>query len=101
MLPAFLSAAEQKYKSSSATVDWFHVAQLFTKAVDDARKLDARQSKLPDHSSWATITGAETIRTQYQENDILELVRAELRYRKGLPRQRFQTEQGRAQYFEM
>jgi len=96
MSPAFLSAAEQKSKSASATVDWFHVAQLFTKAVDDARKLEVRKSKLPDHSNWATITGAETIRTHNQENDILELVRAELRYRKGLPLQRFQTEQARA-----
>jgi len=50
MLPAFLSAVEQKFKSASETADWFHAVQLFTKAVDDVRKLEAKQSKLPDHT---------------------------------------------------
>jgi transposase len=74
MSPAFLSAVEQKFKSASVTVDWFHVVQLFTKAVDDVRKLEARQSKLPDHTRWAVLKGAETIRTENQEHALLELV---------------------------
>lgn len=28
------------------TVDWFHVVQLFTKAVDDVRKAEARNREL-------------------------------------------------------
>jgi hypothetical protein len=45
MSPAFLSAVEQEFKPISVTVDWFHVAQLFTKAVDDVRKFEAIQTK--------------------------------------------------------
>ena len=74
MSPAFLSAVEQEFKSASVTVDWFHVVQLFTKAVDDVRKLEARQTKLPDHTRWAVLKGAEKERTQHQENALLELV---------------------------
>jgi transposase len=74
MSPAFLSAVEQKFKSASVTVDWFHVVQLFTKAVDDVRKLEARQTKLPDHTRWAVLKGAEKGRTQNQESALLELV---------------------------
>jgi transposase len=74
MSPAFLSAVEKEFKSASVTVDWFHVVQLFTKAVDDVRKLEARQSKSPDHTRWAVLKGAETTRTQNQESALLELV---------------------------
>ena len=74
MSPAFLSAVEQEFKSASVTVDWFHVVQLFTKAVDEVRKLEARQTKLPDHTRWAVLKGAEKKRTPHQENALLELV---------------------------
>ena len=74
MSPAFLSAVEQEFKSASVTVDWFHVAQLFTKAVDEVRKLEVRQAKLPDHTRWAVLKGAEKERTQHQENALLGLV---------------------------
>ena len=50
MSPAFLSSIEQKLKPSSVSVDWRHVVQRLTKAVDDVRKLEARQTKLPDHT---------------------------------------------------
>ena len=74
MSPAFLSAVEQKFRSASVTADWFHVVQLFTRAVDDVRKLEARQSGLPDHTRWAVLKSAETTRTQNRENALLELV---------------------------
>jgi transposase len=31
MSPAFFAAVEQRFKSASVTVDWFHVVQFFTK----------------------------------------------------------------------
>ena len=74
MLPAFISAVERKFKSASVTVDWFRVVQLFTKAIDDVRKLEARQSTLPDHTRWAALKGAEKIRTQNQASALMELV---------------------------
>jgi transposase len=74
MSPAFLAAVEKDFKSASVTVDWFHVVQLFTKAVDDVRKLESRQTKLPEHTRWAVLKGAEKGRTQNQENALLELI---------------------------
>ena len=56
------------------TVDWFHVVQLFTKAVDNVRKLEARQTKLPDHTRWAVLKGAENGSTQNQESTLQKLV---------------------------
>lgn len=73
MSPAFLAAVEQEFKSAWVTVDWFHVVQLFTKAVDEVSKLEARQTKLPDHTRWAVLKGAKKQRTQNQENALLEL----------------------------
>ncbi|WP_069856679.1 transposase [Desulfoplanes formicivorans] len=49
---AFLSAVEKEFRSASVTVDWFRVVQLFIKTVDDVRKLEGKQSKLPDHTRW-------------------------------------------------
>jgi transposase len=60
--------------AASVTVDWFHVVQLFTRAVDDVRKLEGRQTKLPDHTRWAVLKGADKKRTQNQANALLELV---------------------------
>jgi transposase len=50
MSPAFLATIEKEFISASVTVDWFHVAQLFSTAVDEVRKLQARHTKLPDHT---------------------------------------------------
>jgi len=33
-------------------VDWFHAVQLVTKAVDEVRRAEAKQSKLPKALRW-------------------------------------------------
>ena len=38
MSPAFLAAVGKAFPDATVTVDWFHVVQLFTKAVDDVAK---------------------------------------------------------------
>ena len=38
MSPAFLAAAAENFPNAALTVDWFHVVQLFTTAVDQVRK---------------------------------------------------------------
>ncbi|SMP83323.1 Transposase, partial [Desulfonatronum zhilinae] len=75
MSPAFLSAIEKEFKAAKVTVDWFHVVQLFTRAVDDVRKLEAKQTKLPEHTRWTVLKGGEKGRTEGQENALLELVK--------------------------
>lgn len=47
MSPAFLSAAEATFRNAAVTVDWFHVVQIFTKALDEVRRLEAQRSYFP------------------------------------------------------
>ncbi|CAO0824875.1 hypothetical protein DFAR_970006 [Desulfarculales bacterium] len=44
---AFLAAIDKSFPDANVTVDWFHVAQLFTTAVDKVRKAEAKEHKLP------------------------------------------------------
>ena len=37
MSPAFLAAISETFEDAAVTVDWFHVVQLFTRAVPPAR----------------------------------------------------------------
>jgi len=74
MSPTFISAVEQKFKSAAVTVDWFRVAQTYTKAVDDVRKLEAWRSKLLGNTRRAVRKSTEKILTQNQESALLDLV---------------------------
>jgi transposase len=47
MSPAFLAAIGETFEQANVTVDWFHVVQLFTKAVDDVRKAEAKHTRCP------------------------------------------------------
>lgn len=55
MSPAFLAATAETFANATQTVDWFHVVQLFTAAVDDVRKAESKQVKLPDATRWAVL----------------------------------------------
>ena len=37
------------------TVDWFHIVQTFTRALDDVRKAEGRVKTLPKHLRWAVL----------------------------------------------
>ena len=55
MSPAFLAAVSENFKNATQTVDWFHVVQLFNTAVDDVRKAEGKQTKMPDATRWAVL----------------------------------------------
>jgi len=55
MSPAFLAAVGEEFEHANVTVDWFHVVQLFTKAVDAVRKLEHQQHTLPQATRWAVL----------------------------------------------
>lgn len=74
MSPAFLSAAGKNFKSAAVTVDWFHVVQLFTKAVDQVRRLEAKDRSMPKGARWTVLKALETPRTNRQEDALQELV---------------------------
>ena len=55
MSPAFLTAVGESFENARQTVDWFHVVQLFTTAVDEVRKAENKVVKLPDGARWAVL----------------------------------------------
>jgi transposase len=73
MSAAFLAAAGEAFPNAAVTVDWFHVVQIFTTAVDQVRRAEARQRKLPKAARWATLKRPEQLtQTQRQALDELE-----------------------------
>lgn len=59
MSKAFISGAKENFSKAQITVDWFHVVQTFTKAVNKVRLLEAKQKKLPKATRWATLKNAD------------------------------------------
>ena len=59
MSGAFIAAVGESFENAAVTVDWFHVVQLFTKAVDEVRRAEARQNKLPKALRWAVLKRAD------------------------------------------
>ena len=49
MSPAFLSGIAEALPNASVTVDWFHIVQIFTRSMDDVRKLEGKEKPLPNH----------------------------------------------------
>jgi len=73
MSPAFLAALGESFPQAAVTVDWFHVVQLFTTAVDDVRKAEARQRKLPNAARWAVLKAGDRNLTNDQRIALAEL----------------------------
>lgn len=73
MSGSYIAAVQEHFPKADITVDWFHVVQLFTRAVDDTRRIEARKREMPDGSRWGVLKGRETTRTQTQEEALREL----------------------------
>jgi len=73
MSPAFLAAVGETFADASVTVDWFHVVQLFTSALDEVRKAEARLVKMPSAVRWAVLKAKENNLTANQEAALAEL----------------------------
>src|SRR3990172_7687113 len=71
--PAFLAALAEGFPNAAVTVDWFHVVQLFTTAVDEVRKAEARSRKLPKAIRWAVLKAGERSLTEDQRIALGEL----------------------------
>ena len=55
MSPALLAAITENFENARQTVDWFHVVQLFTRAVDEVRKAEHKVVRLPEATRWAVL----------------------------------------------
>lgn len=73
MSPAFLAALAENFSNAAVTVDWFHVVQLFTTAVDKVRKAEGRDRKLPKSVRWAVLKAGERNLTDDQRLALAEL----------------------------
>lgn len=75
MSPAFLSGVTEELPNAEITVDWFHIVQVFTRAVDEVRKQENRVKPLPKHLRWAVLKrgDADTL-TNNQLKAIAELL---------------------------
>ena len=51
----FLSGITQTLPNAEITVDWFHIVQTFTRSLDEVRKQEHSDNKLPKHSRWALV----------------------------------------------
>ena len=78
MSGAFISGVKAHFTNSSHTVDWFHVVQLFTKAVDDVRRAEAKEASLPKATRWATLKNADGPLTDKQIGALAELMSMDL-----------------------
>jgi len=73
MSPAFLAAVAASFPNAAVTVDWFHVVQLFTTAVDQVRKAEASQRKFPKAARWAVLKAGDRNLTDDQRIALAEL----------------------------
>ena len=73
MSPSFLAAVQENFEKAEVTVDWFHVVQLFTRALDEVRRKEAADRKLPKGTRWATLKNADGPLTQKQKEALAEL----------------------------
>jgi transposase len=73
MSPAFLGAVTREFPEAKVTVDWFHVVQLFTRAVDRVRMAENRRVMMPDATRWAVLKGAGSTLTDKQVKALMEL----------------------------
>jgi transposase len=73
MSGSFVAGVREHFKNAEVTVDWFHVVQPFTKAVDDVRKAEARQRELPKGARWGVLKARETSKTQTQAEALQDL----------------------------
>jgi transposase len=78
MSPAFLAAVGETFPEAEVTVDWFHVVQLFTRAVDQVRKAEAKQTRMPKALRWAVLKAADRSLTDKQTQALAELEATDL-----------------------
>ena len=59
MSQAFLSGVAEHLPKAEVTVDWFHIVQTFTKALDEVRKKERREKGHPKALRWAVLKSLE------------------------------------------
>lgn len=75
MSGAFFSAAPRHLPKAQIGVDWLHIVQTFTRALDEVCKAEGRIKPLPKHLHWAALKRGEAERlTTNQLKAVAELL---------------------------
>jgi len=83
MSAAFIAGVKAHFPGRRHTVDWFHVVQLFTRAMDEGGRAEARETKLPGASRWATLKNADGPLTEQQLQALAELMSMDMQTSKA------------------
>ena len=74
----FCQQQREEFPDANVTVDWFHVVQLFTKAVDEVRKTERKIQPHPKSLRWAVLKNADGSFTEKQKEALAELESSDL-----------------------
>lgn len=72
MSPAFIAAAQETFPDAHVTVDWFHVVKLFNDSMEEVRRKESKEEKMPKAVRWAILKGDKPL-TEEQEQALSEL----------------------------
>ena len=73
MSKAFIGGIEEEFRNAEIVVDWFHVVQIFNRAVDKVRRAEARERKMPRATRWAILKRGDGELTEEQSKVLEEL----------------------------
>jgi transposase len=73
MSKAFLAGIKENFSKAQITVDWFHIVQAFTTAVNKVRLLESKKTLLPKATRWATLKNAESKLSRDEQMALAEL----------------------------
>lgn len=73
MSGAFIEATKEHFQNAAVTIDWFHVTALVSKAMDEVRRAEAKQTALPKHLRYAILKNPESKMTEKQAEALHEL----------------------------
>ena len=72
MSGAFIAGIKEHFNKSRITVDWFHVVQLLSKALEQVRRDEAKKANMPRGARWATLKKSESEFTESQLDALAE-----------------------------
>ncbi|MCC6465471.1 MAG: ISL3 family transposase [Planctomycetes bacterium] len=78
MSGAFIEATREHFENAQTTIDWFHVTALVSRAMDEVRRAESKQDKLPKHLRYAILKNPDTKMTEEQAQALHDLEQSNL-----------------------
>jgi len=71
MSKAFIQGVKDNLPEAEITIDWFHVVQIFSRAVDTVRKQERKESAMPKGMRWAVLKNSDKGQLTIKQVDAL------------------------------